>query len=321
MEPWFDIAAGSPGGALLRSAWQPVYRDVDLAPGQLRRLVVLGEELALFRTSSGQAWLVDGRCPHRGTRLDLGRLEEERLVCAHHGWCWSGDGRPRAAHAGQTARGLRSLPLREAHGLLFAWFGQGEPPPLELPPGPWTPLAPNLWPCSFFRRLENTLDLSHVPHSHRLSVGGGMRADLDGEPRRVEGGLEVHEPGLPVVSFQLPNRLRFASPHAQGWVDHLVWRVPQDVDSCLSFALVQVDEAVEAKARPFRPSPVEEAAETVLRGERRLEDLASHPSLTEIEDYVVLVGQGTLASQPRESLGPADGPVRALREIWREACS
>ena len=317
MNPWLQLGPDTAEGRLLRGAWQPVYRDIDLAPGQVVRVRVAGQSFTLFRGTEGPR-LVQDRCPHRGTLLGVGRVEGDTLVCAHHGWCWRGDGSPGPAHAAQGAALARSFPIRVELGLVFAWLGEGQPATFPvLPPGPWTAMPPNRWPCSYGRRLENSVDLAHVPHSHRTSgVGAGFEPDLRGTATRIPGGLEVRTGDLPPVRFYPPNLLQFQSPAGEGWADHLVWRVPEDVDCCRSFMVARADLPVVAQARPFQATRVEQLGEQVLSGERTLAELASEPSLTEVEDYVVLVGQGGLAGQAPEALGVADEPVRALRRLF-----
>jgi 5,5'-dehydrodivanillate O-demethylase oxygenase subunit len=294
-----------------------VYRDIDLVVGQVVTVRVAGEDFTLFRTASGPQ-MVQGRCPHRGTALGVGRVEGDTLVCAHHGWCWRGDGSPGPAHGAQSPARARSFVLRVELGLVFAWLGEGDAGPfMEVPAGPWTAMPTNRWPCSYGRRLENSVDLAHVPHSHRTSgVGAGFAPDLGGTGSLIPGGLEVRSGQVPPVRFYPPNVLQFRSPAGETWADHLVWRVPEDVESCRSFVVARAEVPCSPQRRPFQPTRVERLGEEVLQGEQTLADLASEPSLTEIEDYVVLVGQGSLAGQPPEALGVADEPVRALRRVF-----
>src|SRR4029079_11993104 len=84
-----DIVRTGPGtlaGRYLRSIWQPVYHSADIAPGSAKPLRIMGEALALYRGASGALHLVDGMCPHRGTRLSAGRVEGDAIRCFYHGW-------------------------------------------------------------------------------------------------------------------------------------------------------------------------------------------------------------------------------------------
>ena len=73
--------------------WHPVARVEDLAGGGPVAARLLGEDLVLWRSSSGLfAWR--DLCVHRGTRLSLGRVVDgSRLECPYHGWTYAADGR------------------------------------------------------------------------------------------------------------------------------------------------------------------------------------------------------------------------------------
>lgn len=75
--------------------WLPVIPSSDLPLSINVTLGFLeGEEVALWRSSNGaaQAWV--NKCPHRGLRFTLGRVLDDRLSCAYHGWEYqAGDGR------------------------------------------------------------------------------------------------------------------------------------------------------------------------------------------------------------------------------------
>ena len=45
-----------------------------------------GEDLVVWRTAAGALQVWRDRCPHRGVRLSLGRVQGDRLACAYHGW-------------------------------------------------------------------------------------------------------------------------------------------------------------------------------------------------------------------------------------------
>ncbi|HSO00573.1 MAG TPA: Rieske (2Fe-2S) protein, partial [Candidatus Nanopelagicales bacterium] len=71
--------------------WHPVLRSEELGKEPVG-VQVAGHEVAVFRAGEAIGALED-RCPHRGMRLSVGRVEGERLVCAYHGWRWGADGR------------------------------------------------------------------------------------------------------------------------------------------------------------------------------------------------------------------------------------
>ncbi|WP_051242554.1 Rieske (2Fe-2S) protein [Azohydromonas australica] len=76
-----------------QSSWQPVAPSHHLrAADNIVAGFVDGEELALWRAADGTAQAWENRCPHRGTRLTLGRILDGRLSCAYHGWEFTANG-------------------------------------------------------------------------------------------------------------------------------------------------------------------------------------------------------------------------------------
>ena len=87
------VGPGTPAGELLRRYWLPVTVAAELTeenPVQFVR--ILGENLVLFRDTTGRVGLIDDRCAHRGVSLSYGRVEERGLACAYHGWLYDVDG-------------------------------------------------------------------------------------------------------------------------------------------------------------------------------------------------------------------------------------
>lgn len=73
-------------------SWQPVLPSQALqASDNIVAGFLHGEELALWRSVDGVAQAWENRCPHRGTRLTMGRILEGRLSCAYHGWEFEAD--------------------------------------------------------------------------------------------------------------------------------------------------------------------------------------------------------------------------------------
>lgn len=75
--------------------WHPVLRSEDLGH-KPAGVVVAGREIVVFRAGGGRLGALADRCPHRGARLGLGRVEAGCVVCPYHGWRWSPDGSGRS---------------------------------------------------------------------------------------------------------------------------------------------------------------------------------------------------------------------------------
>src|ERR1043165_5071797 len=79
------VSRGTPAGEWFRRYWLVVgttkeLRDIPIA------VKVLGEELVLFRDLQGRIGLVGLHCPHRGSSLEYGDLEETGIRCPYHAW-------------------------------------------------------------------------------------------------------------------------------------------------------------------------------------------------------------------------------------------
>src|SRR5205085_8011777 len=78
---------GTPAGRLMRCYWQPAALVDELAGNRpVKPVRLLGESLVAFRDEQGPSGLIERACPHRGTDLAFGRLEDGGLRCAFHGW-------------------------------------------------------------------------------------------------------------------------------------------------------------------------------------------------------------------------------------------
>jgi nitrite reductase/ring-hydroxylating ferredoxin subunit len=95
-------------------------------------------EIVLFRDEHGRYRLIERACPHRGTDLAFGRLEDGGLRCAFHGWLFDVTGRcletPAEPADSRLAANIRqkAYPVVERSGILFAYLGPGEPPDFPL---------------------------------------------------------------------------------------------------------------------------------------------------------------------------------------------
>ena len=77
--------------AILLDDWHPVAQADGLKPGQILPLRLLGADIILWRAGDKvAAW--EDLCPHRGTPLSLGRVENDTLICGYHGWTYNQDG-------------------------------------------------------------------------------------------------------------------------------------------------------------------------------------------------------------------------------------
>ncbi len=351
--PYDDFAHTGPGtlaGRFLRSVWQPVHRSVDLPKGRAKPLRIMSEDYTLYRGESGSVHLVGFRCSHRGTQLSVGTVEGDEIRCLYHGWRYDGTGRcteqPAEKGAFTDKVNIGGVPVREHLGLIFAFFGEGEPPPFPHLPAFEGEGLIETWvedfPCNFFQCWENSFDHYQLHYVHAGSARKGVFPRHPEMPRmeyeETEYGLlrTMYKPDMPmrVDPFIMPNTLRISVPspnelygYCGPWRDSYLIKVPVDDANHLFFAtqLVEVkrgeeeryDEAYRRylKLREDWPSTYQLGQE-VIAGKRTLAELFDHPYLAIIEDVVAQGAQGTVADRASERLGRSDAGIVQMRRIW-----
>ena len=129
---------GTPGGRFMRRFWMAVCRSQDLPKGGTKPIRIMSVDYTLYRGESGRAQVIDYRCPHRGAQMHLGSVEGDDIRCIYHGWKYDCTGQcveqpaEDSSFAGKVT--MDSYPTREYMGLIFAYFGEGDPP--QFPPYP-----------------------------------------------------------------------------------------------------------------------------------------------------------------------------------------
>jgi 5,5'-dehydrodivanillate O-demethylase oxygenase subunit len=340
---------GTPAGRYLRRFWQPVYHSVDLRPGRAAPLRIMGEDFTLYRGESGSVYLVEPRCPHRGTRLSSGRIEGDDLRCFYHGWKFASSGQCLEQPADESffAKNIsiRTWPTREYLGLVFAYLGGGAPPEFPLYPTferfrGLVEIDSYLRECNYFQNVENALDMSHVGFVHgdnRASFSGiGLGRALQAQESewgvsytfdRPDGRQRVQQFGMPNIFYMtaLPTESDIE------WQESLFWWVPVDDERHMQFSLHRVPMEGEVarrfkERRPAQRSTIDlahqEVCAEILAGMKSLQDVdAKRVDLVRLQDDIAQVGQGVFASHNPERLGRADVGVTAIRRLWRRELS
>jgi 5,5'-dehydrodivanillate O-demethylase oxygenase subunit len=346
-----DLVATGPGtlaGRYLRRFWQPVYVSAELQAGAAKPIQIMGERYTLYRGESGEAHVVAYRCPHRGTQLSTGWVEDDDIRCLYHGWKFDGSGQCVEQPGEEGGIGfaakvrIASYPAREHAGFIFAYFGEGEPPPFPPVPGfPGGGVLESwaiLFPCNYFQSYENTSDEFHVAYVHS---GGGTHRSLAEVPRmsaeETAYGFvrrsERSDGKVRLTQHVMPNITRVLIPPFKGmrgiggWRDSYLWFVPIDDEN--HFILLTQTAAISPERLPEYESAREqflhdvaasaaphEIAMEILAGRRSLRDAVEHPWSVNIEDITAQAGQGVIADRTNERLGRTDVGVIQMRKIW-----
>jgi phenylpropionate dioxygenase-like ring-hydroxylating dioxygenase large terminal subunit len=156
-------------------------RELRREPLGVRRL---GRDLVFWRRPDGSIVAQEDVCPHRRTRLSLGKVQGDCITCPFHGFAFDASGACTRipAHGDDRSRipesmKVRTYPTREQHGFVFVWTDATRAPTAEVP---WfEELDPSYvydgltsdWETHFSRAIENQLDFAHLPFVHASTIG------------------------------------------------------------------------------------------------------------------------------------------------------
>ena len=191
------VGPNTPCGEYLRRFWQPVCFSDELKDLPLR-LRIMAEDLVAFRDRSGAVGLLELHCPHRGTSLEFGLIDDKGIRCCYHGWLFGVDGTILETPGEPADSTLKdrlfhgAYPVHEAHGIVFAYMG----PPEQRPPFPsydsysqsgsrMIPGRKYFYPCNWLQIMENTMDPVHTAFLHTIVSGAvfteefGVLPELD----------------------------------------------------------------------------------------------------------------------------------------------
>ena len=189
---------GTPCGRLLRSYWQPIATAEEIPPGGDPLPVrFLGEDLVLFRDDKDRLGLIGQHCPHRGTDLSYGRVEDGGLRCLYHGWLFDIHGncidQPAEPEGRKFCAKVKhvSYPVQEKGGAIWTYMGEGEPP--LIPDFQFLMGPPENRAC--FRAVQTanwlqgleSFDPTHTTYLHRRPLGSRSIRSAGNDVRALRG--------------------------------------------------------------------------------------------------------------------------------------
>jgi 5,5'-dehydrodivanillate O-demethylase len=342
-----QVGAGTPCGELLRRYWHPFMVAADLTPERpTKRVRLLGEDLVVYRTASGEYGLVGEQCSHRGASLYYGFVEDGSIRCPYHGWLYDLTGRcleqPFEPAQSMMKHSIHhpAYPVQKLAGLLFAYLG---PQPAPLLPR-WDVLVREdgnrvievrlpLLECNWLQCQENSLDPTHVYYLHghtRLMKGftkhNQYRVIESFEFERIEWGIVKKrefggdgeegfgEMGHPAV---FPNILHHGD--GRGLQNLLDGTAPID----MHFRIPVDDTHTQILWVQFIPTkdgyPSEQREDPPVRYEYVKNDEGDfHRDTFPSQDQMAWETQGPLANRGKERLGAGDAGIVMWRELLKE---
>jgi len=204
------VGPGTPMGNLYRRYWIPacLSKEVDEPDGPPVRVRLLGEDLVLFRDTTGQLGLIGEQCPHRGASLFYGRNEECGLRCTYHGWKFDVTGQctDQRSELKPFAHRIKitSYPVRESGGIVWAYLG---PPETMTPfrdfgteslPADQAQVIRETVYCNWVQSMDGDLDTAHISNLHQFDAIDDVPDDGSDKPGYPSGYMSMrfwrHDP-------------------------------------------------------------------------------------------------------------------------------
>jgi phenylpropionate dioxygenase-like ring-hydroxylating dioxygenase large terminal subunit len=180
---------------VLRHYWHPVRWAIEVG-NQPTATTLLDQRIVMWRGADGTLVAAQDRCPHRGTALSLGSVDDKGcLVCPYHGWSYDNSGQctnmPQLAPDALIPARARVPVYRcqERYGLV--WVALDNPvadipafPEWEDPGYRHVACEAYTWQCGPARMVENFTDFGHLGYLHDGLLG--TRDELQVPEHRVE---------------------------------------------------------------------------------------------------------------------------------------
>ncbi len=171
----------------LREHWYPASLVRDMRRNQVKRQIIMGVPVLIWRNAAGESKGFVDICPHRQAQLSLGAVSSEGITCPYHGWRFGFDGRcnnipvtaPEKMPRGTVS--LTAVPTSEAGGMIWVWLGTGEPTPLvepfEFAGKEWRYVrSSQMFDYDLDDLIENFMDFAHTPVVHPGLIRGMSNA-------------------------------------------------------------------------------------------------------------------------------------------------
>jgi len=338
-----EVGPATPGGEYLRRYWHPFMLASELGelPVALR---LLGEDLVVFRDKSGRLGLLHKHCAHRGASLEFGIIAERGIRCCYHAWHFDVDGTILDTPGEPESSRIKSnfcqgaYPVREEHGLLFAYMG----PPESVPEFPFydtfcdpgntvAPFKLSL-PCNWVQIVENAADPIHNAFLHAI-----VSRQQFSPAFKVLPALDFIETPLGFLSMatrkvgdfvflragelMLPNVAQFPTGNNAVEKESVLahpgltrWAVPLDDHHSLYIGVAHLNDYSNVRSLDADDYGVDKLAFIGQTAERPYAERQQEPG-----DYDAMTSPGAIANRKAEHLGTTDRGVVLFRRMLANA--
>lgn len=333
------VGPGTPMGELLRRYWYPVAFQKDLDEWPIKKVRLLGEDFALWKTAQGGYGVVQERCPHRSASLVYGVVEEEGIRCGYHGWLFDNTGtcldQPAEPENSVFKTKIKAFAgqVQAVGGMIWIYIGPEPAPVLPrfdvfVDPG-FKDVSYTTLPCNWLQIMENSVDPHHVEwlHGRYFQFVGEQRGFLappSFQKRHQKIGFDPMEWGIlkrrvlegnteEMDDWKIGHPLvfPFSMRVGGGGIEQMQMRVP--IDDTHSWVLFYTS---------HQPPGLKDFPEQIYPESYEipwLDDNGQHiVDYIEGQDIMAWVTQGDIADRTAEHIGKSDSGVIMLRRMFRE---
>jgi 5,5'-dehydrodivanillate O-demethylase len=331
------LGPGTPMGTYLRCFWYPIAAVVEFEKWPLKKVRLLGEDLALFRSDDGSYGLLADRCAHRGTSLSCGMLDGPNVRCAYHGWTFDKTGQcvdtpaePESSKLKDRIR-IAAYEVQVLGGLVWAYLGKAPAPLLPR----YEFMVSEDWdndvgiaeiPCNWLQIVENNMDPYHVEYLHGR-FANFVRGRMGLEPIKVHRHLKVKYE-LFAHGFVKKRLWEGATEDSQEWTighpllfpTHNLVRINPNWTQIELRVPVDETNSIYYYYNCRRREPGAEAVKTVRLWDNawKNEEGDFKYEILSAQDTMVMVTQGALTDHAAENLGESDRGVALFRRTILE---
>ncbi len=232
---------------VLLNDWHPIGMSNEFVAGKLAPVKLLGRDLVVWRESNGRIHVWEDLCVHRGTRLSLGTICDDKVICPYHGWNYAASGQcvlMPASPNDSPMKKARAFPYlaQERYEMVWACLGtpsQGIPdfPEWDDPTYRTVSCGPWAYNASGYRAIENFMDATHLPFVH---------AGLNGLPDKpdVIAPYEVWEENGGLATSEIKTFQPFGDPRNIPVYGYYAYKVFRPLCAYFAKRVVVVDDDI-----------------------------------------------------------------------------
>lgn len=309
--------------------WFQVAWSDEVPAGESAPRRYFGRHLVVWRGEDGQPHVWDAFCPHLGAHLGgRARIEGDTIRCPMHSWQYGPDGRcidvPYSDRINKQAK-LRTYPVAERMGALFAWYHpEGAPPEWDLPElaelgagSGFSDVERKHYTlgCHWQEIAETQVDAAHIQAhlvEYQVMLNGGEPLDRPPMPQ-----VDVYDAEGPVAKIRITQDFPTPRGAVQGRIDTDAWGPGVAatwftglVDTLLVGCATPVDESSCDLRYSFVVRSTGDEASTSKLAQGFIEEIHQRT----IEDVEMWESKAYLT---KPALAHGDGPIMAYRR-WCE---